>query len=172
MNKAVPKLTLLGKLKTKIVGAQYYEDTVKANEEVFFERSPHNEFDQNAIEAQNSNCRTVGHIPRRYSAFLAPLIDEGLIYLKGSALDEPDKQEVPVEVDVYLTPTGRRITKPPFADNAKQVVHNMVAAFFNECDKYSASTIAEVIEKFKAMSKGKCPAGNHPVVQAAAPENG
>ena len=66
---------LLGELKTFIVGMQYYEAEVNPGEVVNLEREPDNPHDANSIRVENPDFLPVGHIPRRISGWLAPLLD-------------------------------------------------------------------------------------------------
>ena len=152
--KKKPELALLGKLRTHVAGEQYYEDATEAGEEIFFERNPENEYDVNAVEVRNKRHKSVGHLGREYSAFLAPLIDRGFVFLKGAALAKEQVHHTPIEVDVYLTKKGLRILKPQERDDPKQLLHNQVADFFNRCDKYSPDTIAGVMRQYELLVQG------------------
>ncbi|MBF0280796.1 MAG: HIRAN domain-containing protein [SAR324 cluster bacterium] len=129
------QLHFLGIIYSKIVGIQYYEAEVDEDETIHFERNPKNEFDFNAIEVHNSQFEAVGHVPKNYSVFLAPLIDQRKVFLKGKVEDEGNDWDVPIEIQVHLTKKGIVILDQGDEDNVRQIKHNMVAAFYNKAEQ-------------------------------------
>lgn len=51
----------LGTIPSEIVGIQYYDCKVQANEPVHCEREPSNRHDRNAIRVENLDFEQVGH---------------------------------------------------------------------------------------------------------------
>lgn len=146
-------LQFIGKLDSRIVGCQYYNSKIKQGEPLHFDRNPRNEFDTNAIEARNDKSEVIGHLPRHHSAFLAPLLDDGRIFLKGHAGQETSQTELPAEIDVYVTDNGKSMLEPAIRDNDSDLVHAIIAAFFKDCHRYSSGTVLKMIYRFKVLTK-------------------
>ncbi len=146
------KLQFIGRLDTRVVGSQYYEAKIRPGDVLHFDRNPGNEFDENAIEARNEKGRVTGHLPRHHSIFLAPLLDEGWIFLKGTAGQAIKRNEIPVGLDVFVTDKGQVMLAPGIKDDDKDLVHAMIAAFFRDCDRYSSGTVRNMAGRFKGLT--------------------
>jgi hypothetical protein len=153
MNETKHKLKFIGKLDSRVVGCQYYNARVKQGEGLNFDRNPGNEFDNNAIEARNPKGEVVGHLPRRHSAFLAPLLDEGQIFLKGSAGEAESNNEIPIVMEVHVTAKGQSILTPKVSDDDKDLVHAIIAAVYKDCEQYSSGTVQNMAGRFKALTR-------------------
>lgn len=151
--KTTSNLQFIGKLNSRVVGCQYYSADANPGEILNFDRNPANEFDMNAIEARNSQGKVLGHLPRHHSAFLAPLIDQGSVFLKGTAGTETKHNTIEVELEVYLTTKGQAILNPALRDNDQQLVHAIVANFYRDCNQFSSSTVLKMAERFKTLTR-------------------
>jgi hypothetical protein len=141
----------LGKIDTKIVGINYYQHEIGFGDEVLFSRNPSNEHDEKAIEVVNKNCETVGHLPREYSAFLAPLLDNKMIKLEGFSLDSAEEWCIPLGLTIFLTKKGKKILSSSKLDDPAYIIHNQVSDFFQKSSAYSAKTIASVKETYDQL---------------------
>lgn len=68
-----------GTMQSKIVGCRFYSGMAHAGEYVNLVREPNNKYDRNAIRVDNMAGHQVGHINKYYAAFLAPLLDQGIV---------------------------------------------------------------------------------------------
>ena len=137
------ELKLLGTIYTQITGIQYYDTPCSANESVFFERNPYNEFDENAVEVHNESG-IIGHLKRNYASWITPLLDAGLIFLKGKIAEEGDQWQIPVKIDINITEKGKKITLPHTCSTAERVIHNHILDIWKNSDKLTAETIREL----------------------------
>ncbi|MDA8212458.1 MAG: HIRAN domain-containing protein [Clostridia bacterium] len=151
--KTTINLQFIGKLNSRVVGCQYYTSHAKPGEILNFDRDPGNEFDGNAIEARNSQGEVLGHLPRHHSVFLAPLIDEGSVFLKGTAGRETTHNTIELELEVYLTHKGQAILDPVLRDNDRQIVHAIVTKFFRDCNQFSSATVLKMADRFKTLTR-------------------
>ena len=76
--------TYLGEIKTKIVGMQYVQGDIRPGEEIHLERDCDNSHDLNTIRVKNADFESAGFLPRELCRWLAPLIDQGKIFVEGS----------------------------------------------------------------------------------------
>lgn len=143
-------LSHIGSFNTEIVGIQYYKGTVSPGDEVFFERAPYNPYDNNAIEAHNKNNELTGHLPREISLFMAPLIDDGLIFLKGNVTDGGDKWKKPLRLDVLATLKGKNLFSRKNEPEFEQIIHNQVAEIYERINNYRSSLIFRLAEMYKS----------------------
>ena len=141
----------LGKLETKIVGINYYENDIRVGEKVRFSRNPANKHDENAIEVKNQNLQTVGHLSREHAAFLAPLMDDKLIKLEASPINIEEEWCIPLSLNIFLTKSGKKILSSSKQDDPAFVIHDQVCAFFKASDTYSGATIARVAEMYERL---------------------
>ncbi len=77
---------LLGTIRSKAVGARFYDGIVSRGEQVILKREPGNVYDRNAIRVDNIRNVQIGHISRGEAATLAPLMDDSKISLQGLRL--------------------------------------------------------------------------------------
>lgn len=146
------KLHSLGAFYSRIVGVQYYENSYSVGEQLYFERNPYNEYDDNAIEIQNDKG-VIGHLKRTQTTWLASLLDKGEIYLKGTIADEGDDWRVPIRVEVYLTTKGKHILKIYENKSPEQIIHNHILNIYNNADKYSEDTLSGIRDYYRGMTK-------------------
>lgn len=144
------KLQELGIFYSNIVGVQYYENKYRAGDEVYFERNPYNEYDDNAIEVQNERG-VIGHLKREQAAFIGPLMDAGEIYLKGSVIDEGDKWRIPIRVEVKVTQKGIFILEECPECGPENVIHNHLLRIYGNALKYDEKTLSDLREYYRSM---------------------
>lgn len=144
------RLKRIGFFSSEIVGIQYYENSVNAGDIIHFDRNPHNEFDENAIEARNTKG-IIGHFKREQSAWLFSLLDRGEIFLKGVAEEEGDGWQIPVNVEVFITKKGGHILKPRIVEFPAQIIHDHILKTFKNADTYVPSTLLEVRNYYRGM---------------------
>lgn len=149
----ITKLKSIGTLCSRVVGCQYYSSTAKKGEILYFDRNPRNEFDPNAIEARSATGEVVGHLPRHHSAFLAPLIDEGSIFLKGLAGKDSKQNAIDLALEVFLTEKGKVILDAKPTDSDREIIHSIIAAFYNTCYQYSSSTVLNMAHRFETLTR-------------------
>ena len=82
-SKTAAKEQLLGEIEARITGMQYYEADVDPGERINLERYPDNPHDEHSIRIENEHFQPVGHLPRRVSSWLAPLVDAGKLRVDG-----------------------------------------------------------------------------------------
>jgi SWI/SNF-related matrix-associated actin-dependent regulator of chromatin subfamily A3 len=80
---STPAGLLLGEIETYIAGLRVDDDAVAPEEAVLLEREPKNKRDSYAIRVKNREARQLGYLPRSTAAWLAPLLDAGLLRLEG-----------------------------------------------------------------------------------------
>ena len=144
------KLKLIGNFKTSVVGTQYYDNSCEVGDDIFLDRNPRNEFDSNAIEARNLSG-VLGHMRREKAAWLAPLLDSGWIYLKGTALEGGDDWSFPLLVRVCVTRKGMRVLKSYSPDSAANVIHNHILSVFIEAGDYTADVIDDLRNHYRGI---------------------
>lgn len=134
-----PEERLLGSIFTEIAGRSYYDAPIGPGEEARFEREPENSHDPNAIRVENPDFQPVGHVPRRIASWLAPLVDEGRVRVKGS-VPEPGPSPPtgfpaasPLRIDVSITAEGRTILEPAARPRGgARALHEMVRRAWEE----------------------------------------
>ncbi|MDX9753179.1 MAG: HIRAN domain-containing protein [bacterium] len=127
----------IGQIHTKIVGMQYNDDEIQLSESLFVERDLNNPYDENAIRLLNSSFESIGFLPRKVSAWIAPLLDQGKITLQGSTTMHTPARRIaqsggwPLKLQVFLEKRGETILEPnPAPDSEKAIVHEMVRNVF------------------------------------------
>jgi hypothetical protein len=146
----------LGSIFAEIAGMQYYEAGVSPGDNVQLEREPDNEHDGNAIRIENKHFHQAGHVPRRISVWLAPLIDAGEVWVEGrvaesSKIDRPDR--VFILIELYLRKKGRHmLAHNPDPKDLPDALHQSVLAIWNESDRWSdGDTVSELATRLKAL---------------------
>ncbi|MBT3922442.1 MAG: hypothetical protein HOF21_07675 [Nitrospina sp.] len=139
----------LGVLQTQVVGIQHYDGNLKENETVKFKRDPSNPHDRNAIEVHNSIDKMVGHLPREYAEFLAPLMDQDRIILEGTAGLHEERWYIPLNINVSLSRKGEIIFIPVEEHDPASTAHQKVLELFNEWGRVSERRQHEIIAACK-----------------------
>jgi len=144
MTKKIQRKDCLGRIRTSIVGTQYHDGQVHPGEAVHIEREPENSHDSNAIRVENRDFEQVGYLPARIVFWLAPLIDAGKIRIVGKVpgnIPEDPRQatgEIPLELDITLSPRGRHILQGPSEPaNAREALHTLISRAYADADTYA-----------------------------------
>ena len=108
------KETLLGILDSAVVGLQYHHGKAIPGEEVYLEREPENTHDPRAVRVDTQDFDSLGYLPRRDAAWLAPLLDQGLVL--GDARIPEDAaitdQKAPLEIRIFASSKGGALLEP------------------------------------------------------------
>ena len=146
----------LGSVFTEIAGMQYYEAGVSPGDHVQLEREPDNEHDRNAIRIENKHFHQAGHVPRRISVWLAPLIDAGEVWIEGrvaesSKPEQPDRAFILIEL--HLRKKGRHmLERDPDPKDLLEALHQSVLAIWNEIDRWTdGDRVSELATRLKAL---------------------
>lgn len=134
----------LGQIQTRMVGMQYVGGNIRPGEDVHLERDFKNQHDRNAIRVKNVGSIDAGFIPRAVTSWLAPLWDEGKIYLEGripadAQFSRRQRQHgCALELEIYLTSPGQSILTPnPSPTNDKEALHEMVRKAYEDIHHYT-----------------------------------
>eukprot|EP00892_Ulva_mutabilis_P006202 jgi/Ulvmu1/3954/UM018_0177.1 len=73
----------IGAFEGKIVGVNHYRGHVNNREMVMLRREPDNPYDMHAVQVLNIQDEQVGHLPRVIVSVIAPLMDDGLLFVEG-----------------------------------------------------------------------------------------
>jgi hypothetical protein len=144
----------LGWFQTRVVGTQYYKVGHVPGQVLHFERNHVNRHDANAIEAQNGKGQVLGHLPRQDSAWLAPLIDRGSIYLKGESDDAGDEWQIPVRVNVHQDPGGQLVAEAMLPGSPGAVIHNHLLSVYETAGTLTAEIIEGLRKLYEPMICG------------------
>ena len=149
--------TFLGSVFTDIAGMQYYDAGVQPGDRVQLEREPRNKHDKNAIRVENKHFKQAGHVPRRISSWLAPLIDAGEIWVEGKVVESattglPDRAFILIEL--YLHKKGRHIlARDTDPSSELEAVHQAVLAIWREIDDWrNGDTVSALANRLRAFS--------------------
>ncbi len=77
----------LGTVFVGVAGVRFYDGQAIADEGATLVREPNNPHDPRAIRVDNQEGQTLGHVPRRTAAWLAPLLDEGRVTVKATVAE-------------------------------------------------------------------------------------
>jgi len=143
----------LGRIKSQIVGIQFYDDDAKASEQIFFEREPDNTHDKNAIRVENLDFKKVGFLPKKMSSWLSPLIDKGKVMIDGVVKDSysDNNYSIPIEIKITLKRKGEDIfKKSKQISSAEEAFHEAVLySYENIIDKCYGAAVSEFAELLK-----------------------
>ncbi|MBU8871314.1 MAG: HIRAN domain-containing protein [Gemmatimonadales bacterium] len=135
-----PRVKLLGNIFTQIAGMQYYETSVVEGQPVQLELEPENPHDRNAIRVENEDFQATGHVPRRVSSWLTPLMSAGEVWAEGRAGSpvKPGSDNNYLQIDLFLYPKGKHILDPG-TDPADQqdAMHKAVLAVWLEMQQWT-----------------------------------
>jgi len=149
----MPTHQILGQLDTGIVGTRHHNGILDPGARVRLVREPENARDPNAIRADNAAGESVGYLPRRTAAWLAPLLDGRRISLKArQPVEGPDAPvpihvDVPLVLDVRLLTRGRGILHKPGRQPGTEleVLHEIVRRVFVGAEHYSDPDLPRVL---------------------------
>lgn len=146
-------LKLLGRLETSIVGIQYY-DGAKAldSPEVVLKRTPENPHDANAIAVYTPQDCPIGHLPRHDAAYFAPLVDNGIVVLKGKAGKSEKDYRLPVTLEIYGTSKSSELFAPDERNDWRAIFHNLFIGLWEHLDQYSCAALQEFRNRFRPLA--------------------
>ena len=131
---------LLGEFETFVVGLQYHDAVIRPGEGVNLEREPDNPHDANSIRVENPDFLPVGHIPRRISAWLAPLLDGGKVRadgVVGSTPPPPFTKRAPLRLMLHLCSKGRHILEAtPEPSTELEALHEIIRRAYADVESY------------------------------------
>jgi hypothetical protein len=144
----------LGTIQSEIVGIQYYDDQVKVSEKIMLEREPENDHDPSAIRIENLDFRQVGFLPKKTSAWIAPLIDQGKVMVDGVVvdLDFEDGYTIPIELKITLKKKGEEIFKKnKVITSAEEAFHEVVLysyeSVIDKCEKSITGDLVDILQR-------------------------
>ncbi|KAD3336225.1 hypothetical protein R6Q59_028546 [Mikania micrantha] len=111
---------MVGFIIANIVGLQYYSGRISGRELVGLVREPLNPFDSNAIKVFNTRTIQVGHIEKKVSSVLAPLIDSNLVHVEGIVPKSPKntvRYKIPCHIHVFAKIDAFETVKLAFLRN-------------------------------------------------------
>lgn len=143
-------------LKTWIVGTQYYDGADEVGDsEVFFEQEPDNPFDRNAIAAFTPGGTQIGHLPRHDVLYLTPLINRGLIALRGSIQESRETGRISLTLEVFSTQKISEVLETDESDDWRAIYHNLFVRLWASLDRYNPENLKEFRDHFRPVAHGQ-----------------
>ena len=134
-----PEEQLLGEIETRIVGMQYYEVDVEPGQQANLEREPENPHDELAIRVENGRFEPIGHLPRRVSSWLSPLIDAGNLRVEGRVPQaaQPGHNRCPIVLTAFICKKGRHLLEKTKVHSKLDALHEVVRRAYEDAQGYS-----------------------------------
>ena len=131
--------SLLGEMKSEIVGIQHGEAGIQPGEQVILVRDVRNA--RRAIRVENGRSERVGFLPRETASWLVPLIDGGKIRLEGyvpqaTAETSGGQKRCPVTLVVFQREKGQDLLQKAGPTNQREVLHQMVLRAYHDAQGY------------------------------------
>ncbi|KAK1427011.1 hypothetical protein QVD17_15693 [Tagetes erecta] len=111
---------MVGFIIANIVGLQYYSGRINGREMVGLVREPLNRFDSNAIKVVNTQTVQVGHIEKKVSSVLAPLMDTNLVHVEAIVPKSPNnsvRYKIPCHIHIFANIDSFETVKTAFMRN-------------------------------------------------------
>jgi len=149
-----PVSGMLGWIPTWIVGRRHYAAVPPAGAALVCERQPSNPSDADAIAVYAPGCGQTGHLPRCDAAYLAPLVDRGIVRIEArlSGPDDPDNR-TPIRLEVWPAEQAADLAGR-HADTAEAVWHHQLLGLWQNRARYAHTALdafrSEVREHFHA----------------------
>jgi len=145
----------LGTLDSAVVGLQYQETSAVLGEEVYLEREPDNSHDPRAIRVDNRDFCPLGYLPRRDAAWLAPLLDEGLV-LGDALLPEAGMltdQKASLEIGIFASFKGKELLElRPSCTTSQEGLRNLLLQAWQMGQAWeNPRMIREITEKLETL---------------------
>ncbi len=134
---------------SRIVGRRYYYESADHGMPLELRRDPENPYDSNAIAVHRPDVpgtlgARLGHIPREHAAWLAPLLDAGLVHLSGMLAEEDKPGGSPILRIAVDVPAGLSELETLPAESSSQAVwHDIVLVLWRR----RAETAPEVLRQ-------------------------
>ena len=152
--KGVGRMKTIGRIGSRLAGLEYSLGRVRTGDKLSLEREPGNPHDSNAIRVSCGESK-IGYIERKDAAWIAPLLDAGLIGIKATPTVSGEHTGTPVELTVKTTCKGDTVIFSPNRDDSPQaVLHNSLLAVYLNIKSYSAETLKSVTQRLPYMSQG------------------
>ena len=149
-----PVSGMLGWIPTWIVGRRHYAAVPPAGAALVCERQPSNPIDADAIAVYAPGGGQTGHLPRCDAAYLAPLVDRGVVRIEArlSGPDDPDNR-TPIRLEVWPAEQAADLAGR-HADTAEAVWHHQLLGLWQNRARYAHTALdafrSEVREHFHA----------------------
>jgi len=132
---------LLGWIPTWIVGRRHYDAVPPAGVTLVCERQPDNPSDTEAIAVYAPGGGQTGHLPRCDAAYLAPLLDRGVVRLETrlSGPDDPDNR-TPIRLEVWPAEQAADLAGR-HADTAEAVWHHQLLGLWQNRARYAHTAL-------------------------------
>lgn len=131
----------LGWIPTWIVGRRYYATVPPADTALFCERQPDNPHDADAIAVYVPGGGQAGHLPRHDAAYLAPLVDRGIVRLEArlAGPDDPDNR-TPIRLEVWAAEQVADLAGRS-ADTTEAVWHHQLLGLWQNRVRYTHTAL-------------------------------
>jgi len=131
----------LGWIPTWIVGRRYYTAVPPADAALYCERQPDNPHDADAIAIYVPGGGQAGHLPRRDAAYLAPLVDRGIVRLEArlAGPDDPDNR-TPIRLEVWPAEQVADLAGRS-ADTTEAVWHHQLLGLWQNRARYTHTAL-------------------------------
>jgi len=145
---------MLGWIPTWIVGRRHYAAIPPPGVALLCERQPDNPYDSDAIAVYAPGGGQIGHLPRIDAAYLAPLVDRGVVRLEArlSGPDDPDNR-TPIRLEVWPAEQTADLAGRN-ADTAEAVWHHQLLGLWQNRARYAHAAInafrSEIRDRFHA----------------------
>ncbi len=140
----------LSVLLTQIVGLKHFGGGRAAyGKRVRFRREPLNPRDARAIAVCLSDGAQIGYLPRRVSAWLAPVLDRGWIRMLGRADDAERDGAMDVAIAIHARSEIQTILAPLPAEDPDAPRHNMLADLWTRMDDYSLCALEFLLQDLR-----------------------
>ncbi|MEA3365677.1 MAG: HIRAN domain-containing protein [Candidatus Hydrogenedentes bacterium] len=147
----------LGEISVALAGTQYCDATVETGEKVHFEREPDNTHDHNAIRVENEDYVKVGYVPRQTAGWLAPLIDQGMVYVDGkvTVCEDANIPTVELLLSLYVAPKGAAFLEAVHdPETPAQALHCMVVDAYTAMHAWQRpGVIRDTADRLGALSR-------------------
>lgn len=149
----------LTRFSSKIVGIRHYEGADAAAERrIRLRREPENPHDANAIAVFNHRGVQVGYLPREEAAWLAPLLDSGVIRIGGVAGKKSDDEILEATL-IVRAPRGSadKLAARDPGDTCEALLHNFAVGLWEQRVRHSHLTIFETLNALRDALSGREP---------------
>jgi hypothetical protein len=140
----------IGTMHSHLAGIEYTSAQVHVGDNLILDREPENQHDKNAIKVINGKKR-IGYLDRLDAFWLAPLMDGGLIELKGTPLNNGSHTGTLVELTIKITSRGETILSPNRKDSPQAAMHNSLLTVYFNLDGYSVETLKKVLLQYSTV---------------------
>ncbi len=142
-----------GRLDTWIVGLQHYAGAgAAAYQDVVLARDPGNRSDVNAVAVFTTTGTQVGYLPRYDAEYFSPLIQQGMIALKGHAGEPERSDRLPLAIEVFATAKISEILMRDARNDWRAMFHNVMVDLWNHLTDYTSVTLRDFRDRFRPLA--------------------